>query len=919
LTPKSVASVAAAIFGTLGLLGGLPAALAATSPPVNTSPPTISGTTVQGKTLTASPGSWSHKPTSYAYQWKRCNSSGGACASITGATAKSYTLVSADVGATMRVAVTASNSGGSATATSAATAVVQVAPTPPTNTSPPTINGTANDGQTLTAAPGSWSGTQPISYAYQWKRCDSNGANCASITGATSSTYTIVTADVGGTLEVLVTASNAGGSQQATSSPTAPVQAVPPALTSSPTVTGTPQDGQTLSATTGTWTGSTPITYAYQWESCDPSGLDCSPIAGATVSTYVVGTSDVGTTISVLVTATNVAGNTSAFSAATTVVQAASSPATNTSPPTISGTAQAGQTLTANPGTWSGTQPINYTYQWKGCDSTGANCNPIAGATAATYTATASDVGNTLEVAVTGSNTDGTSAATSLPTATVQSSNGSTTLFSDGFESGDFSAWSSVVTGGDGSATVQSAIVSTGTYAAKLSESSTSGSKAYVRKTFSSAQQDLTATGDFDVLQEGASGSNVPFFRLFDSSGTRLVNLYRQNATNGQIWVSYGGAYYSTTGKLALSTWATVSVHVITNGASSTVTVNLNGTQIYQTTTASLGTAGISTVQIGNDTAAQTFQLVADTISIQSGASSAASPPANTSLPTISGTPQQGQTLTASPGVWSGTAPISYAYQWQGCDQTGQNCNPISGATGSTYTATSTDVGSTLEVVVTASNTAGNATASSSPTAVVVASPGSPQTVALWHMDELSGTTMVDAAGSHNGILHSVTLGLPGFSGTAYGFNGSSSYVDVPSTSDLNPGSADITFTIHVKTTGTPPPAPADWDLFRKGLYTTGGAEYKMEFQQTGQASCGFEGTGGYAELVAGPAINDGQWHTVSCTKTASAIEVVVDGQVFSKAATIGSISNTTDVIIGGRPGSDWFQGQLDEASIQIG
>jgi hypothetical protein len=106
--------------------------------------------------------------------------------------------------------------------------------------------------------------------------------------------------------------------------------------------------------------------------------------------------------------------------------------------------------------------------------------------------------------------------------------------------------------------------------------------------------------------------------------------------------------------------------------------------------------------------------------------------------------------------------------------------------------------------------------------------------------------------------------------------------------------------------------------VFRKGLYTSG-AEYKMEFQQTGQASCGFEGSGGYAELVAGSAINDGQWHTVSCVKTSSAIEVVVDGQVFSKAANVGSIANTTDIDIGGRPGSDWYQGQLDEASIQIG
>jgi len=293
-----------------------------------------------------------------------------------------------------------------------------------------------------------------------------------------------------------------------------------------------------------------------------------------------------------------------------------------------------------------------------------------------------------------------------------------------------------------------------------------------------------------------------------------------------------------------------------------------------------------------------------------------ATPPAVTASPTVSGTAQDGQPLTAGPGSWSGTQPINYSYQWQRCGSTGANCTPIAGATTTTYTPGSTDVGSSVEVTITASNMANSATASSAPTAPVRALPG---VVALWHMDETSGTTMFDSVGSHNGVLHSTQIGLPGFAGSAYGFNGSSSYVDAPSTADLNPGSNNITFTIHFKSSGTAPPPPADWDLFRKGLYTTRGGEWKMEFQQTGQASCGFKGTGGYAELVAGPAINDGQWHTISCVKTSTAIEVVVDGQVFSKAANVGSITNSTDVAIGARPGSDWYQGQLDEASIQIG
>jgi concanavalin A-like lectin/glucanase superfamily protein len=289
----------------------------------------------------------------------------------------------------------------------------------------------------------------------------------------------------------------------------------------------------------------------------------------------------------------------------------------------------------------------------------------------------------------------------------------------------------------------------------------------------------------------------------------------------------------------------------------------------------------------------------------------------NTSPPTITGTAQDGQTLNASPGGWNGTQPITYAYEWQRCDSSGANCSAIPGTTTSTYTVTSADVGKTLRVAVTATNSAGSATATSNATAVVQAASGQPGLVALWHMNETSGTVMNDSIAGHNGTLHSVQLAVPGFSGTGYGFNGSSSYVSVPSAGDLNPGSANLTITINLKATSVP--ATPDWDLIRKGLYTTPGGEYKMEYQPSGQASCGFNGSAGYSELTAGPAINNGQWHTVQCVKTSTAIKVVVDGQAFSKSATIGTIANTDASPIGARPGSEYFKGSLDEASIQIG
>jgi hypothetical protein len=207
-----LATVAAGVF-----VGGASAA-----PPANTTPPSISGTTTVGQTLTASDGSWSNTPTSFAYQWRRCNGGGNNCADVANGTLKTYTLVGADAGHTMRVRVTATNADGSNSADSAQTA--QVAPAvssaAPRNTAPPTISGTAKAGQQLTADPGSWTGS-PTSFAYQWQRCDADVAICTNIIGATAKTYGIVAGDVGFRLRVRVTARNAKGSDTATSALTA--------------------------------------------------------------------------------------------------------------------------------------------------------------------------------------------------------------------------------------------------------------------------------------------------------------------------------------------------------------------------------------------------------------------------------------------------------------------------------------------------------------------------------------------------------------------------------------------------------------------------------------------------------------------------------------------------------------------------
>jgi hypothetical protein len=97
----------------------------------------------------------------------------------------------------------------------------------PTNTTPPTISGTPRDGETLTASEGTWTGDLPMTFTYQWQRCDVNGLNCANIAGATGRTYLVQTPDVNNRLRVNVTATNTTGASTASSQPTA--QVTPPA------------------------------------------------------------------------------------------------------------------------------------------------------------------------------------------------------------------------------------------------------------------------------------------------------------------------------------------------------------------------------------------------------------------------------------------------------------------------------------------------------------------------------------------------------------------------------------------------------------------------------------------------------------------------------------------------------------------
>ncbi len=387
--------------------------------PANADLPVVKGTVQQGQTMSATPGVWNGTlPMRFGYQWQRCTATGSACAAIAGAASPAYTLTAADTGATVRVAITASNSYGINKAFSGPTRLIASASSPAVSTLP-AISGTAKEGQALSVATGAWSGTKPIAFTFSWLRCDLSGGSCTPILGATTSTFTPGSTEVGHTLRVLVTASNAAGGADAlteASDVVASNNVNAPANSTAPAITGTADVGAKLTATTGTWTGSTPLTFAYLWQSCDASGNNCTPIAGANSPSYSTTSVNVGHKLRVQVVASNSFGATSALSAATGPV--AYKAPYNIAAPVIyasSTTLKEGDVVTASTGSWLGEPTISFTYQWNRC-SVYPSCSPIPLAKRVSYTITKADVGHPIFVQIKADNHSGDAFVNSQPT-----------------------------------------------------------------------------------------------------------------------------------------------------------------------------------------------------------------------------------------------------------------------------------------------------------------------------------------------------------------------------------------------------------------------------------------------------------------------------------------------------------------------
>jgi hypothetical protein len=298
--------------------------------PVNVVPPKViifgtTGIPVVGVTVSSSVGTWTGGSLTFTYQWKKCQPKDGPCYEIQTPVANFSTFLPTGdlVGWALRVEVTAKNSFGETTAQSESTPLV--IGNPPVNTVRPRISIFATNptvGQELTVDTGSWTGLFPLTYSYQWRRCDPPGTlpSCVPISGAVKNSYTLTESDLGVTVRAYVTATNAGGSTTAFSDhtfPTIPAPRFPPSTTSLPAITGDAEIGGTLTGTRGTWTGYAPIRYVSTWQRCDATVTVCRAVKGVKGLSYKVTLADLGWRIRLSVVAVNSIGSLRARSEAT--------------------------------------------------------------------------------------------------------------------------------------------------------------------------------------------------------------------------------------------------------------------------------------------------------------------------------------------------------------------------------------------------------------------------------------------------------------------------------------------------------------------------------------------------------------------------------------------------------------------------
>lgn len=377
--------------------------LAVSGAPVNTVPPTISGTAVAGQTLTRVSGTWIGTPSpTVTGLWFRNGVT-------TGTTTSTYaTATPADANAVFTwVESAVSTAGGPNTQISNAITMTPVAATKPvSNGVLPAISGTPTVNSTLTVTSGGWTNS-PTNYRYQWFRNGTTAIRDSGYIAGATDTYLLTSVDAGTTLTVTVTAQNGSGNADVsvTSAGAAISGALPVVSGSSfPAIyeaTDTYTAGVTLTVDVGAWLNNP--TFNYQWYRANPAVDGALTAIGTNSASYTTVTGDSDRIISCAVTATTTSGSTTVY-ALGVLISASSAAPVNSVAPVISGSTTIGSVLTATTGTW--TNSPTFAYQWKrGATNVGTNSS--------TYTTVSADGGGVMTCVVTATASSLSASATS--------------------------------------------------------------------------------------------------------------------------------------------------------------------------------------------------------------------------------------------------------------------------------------------------------------------------------------------------------------------------------------------------------------------------------------------------------------------------------------------------------------------------
>jgi hypothetical protein len=712
----------------------------AANPPVNSAVPAVTGTPKRGATLTTNAGSWSGAGTLYTYQWQRDTGSG--FGDIAGATRNTYVLTAADGGARLRSKVTATNPDAAVSVTS--NEVGPVVADAPVNTAAPKVTGTAQRTKPLSATAGTWTGAGNV-YAYQWQR--DAGSGWEDIPDATATIYSPTADDLGLTIRVEVTATNADGSAESVSAPTAAVGITVPVNGALPTVSGLTRTGLVVSSTSGTWTPAG-ATYAHQWQRNGANGWEDIP--GATAAAYTLTDDDAGLKVRSKVTATNGDGSTAAF--AKEIGPVLPTPA-NSVAPAVTGTLTDAATLSASTGTWASAGNLTHTfkYQWVRCpvaavNAGSAGCLPLSGATNATYVAAGADVGSKLGVRVTATNTQGVAATapsavtstlegrmltlTSKPAITGSAAVRSLQTASDGVWSVPLSkaAYQWLRCAADGTGCVLIAGATARTYTPSAADT---GKTLVVRVNATapgrtaSAESDPTApiqplplpTAQADITVTGTpvrAQTLKAVMPVWNDFPTTFAHQWQRCDAAGDNCAAIAGA--------------TGSAYVLVKAdEGSTI-------RVEQTATNTTGP--------GSTTSAATAVV-------------AAAPPVPAGNPVVSGTGVVGTVLTATRGAWATTGDTTYAYGWRRCDAAGDNCAVIGGSS-ATYKLVAADVDATIRAVVVATNPDAAVTATSAPSVKIKPAPPAVAPIPLLSGTATVGQTVTATTGTWTGTSATV-------------------------------------------------------------------------------------------------------------------------------------------------------------------